>query len=91
MAKASKSEIQVDWVSEIPKQERAKRPNPYDPIIEQVRATGKIAKIASTKKAASNRAQLLRQRHPDISTAVRTYGDEAFIFVSRKEGDNASA
>lgn len=82
-AKRTASEQQraeiVEWVDEIPKHRRA---NPFDPVVEQVRAFGDPAKSAKVtwgdKTITPNKVNQLRTRYPDCE----------FTQVTGPEGKN---
>lgn len=76
--------ISVEWVEEIP--DRLSR-SPYDPIADQVRQTGKIAKIETTKGTMSTLANRLRNRYKDLEVKSRTTEDGFFVFIETKEGE----
>ena len=78
-------DISVEWVEEVPPSKRG-RPSLYDPIIEEVLKTGKVARIESTEGRMNALAQSLRVKYGDEPVLVnaRTLEDGYFVFVSRK-------
>lgn len=78
--------IPVEWVEEIPP--RSTRISPYDAIADEVRAKGKVAKVATTEGSLNTLANRLRDRFKDLTVAARTVkgtGDEPdqfFVYIS---------
>lgn len=71
----------VDWVDEVPSRSQP-RPTAYDGIAEEVRGSGRTAKVTSTEKEYNKLAQRLRERFTDLTVAARKIGDEFFVFIS---------
>lgn len=78
------AEVMFELVDEVPDSKR-RRASQYDNMADQVRKTGKVARISSTQKAMSSVAQALKKRYPDLDAYTRTLDDGFFVFLAQKE------
>lgn len=76
------TDISVDWVEEVPGPKG--RSSKYDPIAEQVRSTGKVARIEATEKTMPTIATALRSRYDDLQINQRKQEDGFFVYISKK-------